>query len=606
MRFLGSALLLASAAGCSDTSFSVAEIFSTAHQSFAESLYPAELKSPERADQPAHKLRLRIYVEEAFRAHSVDWDRRLRAQVEQASRVLYAELGVELEVVELRDWPTERRLDRDLDLDAALRALRQLDPGADVDFVLGYVGAQPLFTLSLHQLGLAYTLGQHAVFRQIDDSEEFKALEASFGGDVLVDRLHPIYEARLRHKETVLLLHELGHALGALHAVDGSEVMSPLYDPRISHFSAWNHESMAIALAARRVGARQPWEQLRRALSDHLAGADPEQFIQDDYQGLRRLLAEAPAGAEADPDQQRARQAARMQFNAYVKANDRRSLAASLALARDEPDDPELALLACAQSARWAPEAAESVFACERAVARTPTTSAARMDLAEILIAQAREDEALVYTEAAAELIERGGPPGPSWRRLAWLWSRLNLPTRAAAAAEHDDDPGRRQAVLTWAAELWGHLEVGSWRPPPAQERSYVTERLAIDAALSAGTVAVAERRSAALAKAGMRDASVSICSYYYRGKLMAKVREHCGRALAKDPQAARAHLLLGSALISAGEVAAGIRSLERAVACPTSTKDMWKTLRVMYQATGAGDRIAALDQRYRQRFGKD
>lgn len=133
-----------------------------------------------------------------------------------------------------------------------------------------------------------------------------------------------------------------------------------------------------------------------------------------------------------------------------------------------------------------------------------------------------------------------------------------------------------------------------------------MTERLAIDAALSAGSVAVAERRSAALAKTGMRDASISICSYYYRGKSIAKVREHCGRALAKDPQAARAHFLLGSALVSAGEVAAGIRSLERAVACQASTKDMWKTLRAMYQATGASDRAAALDQRYRQRFGKD
>ncbi len=174
------------------------------------------------------------------------------------------------------------------------------------------------------------------------------------------------------------------------------------------------------------------------------------------------------------------------------------------------------------------------------------------------------------------------------------------------AAAEHDDDPLRRQSVETWAGELWGRLEVGSWRPPPAQERSYVTERLAIDAALSAGTVAVAERRSAALAKTGMRDASISICSYYYRGKSMTKVREHCGRALAKDPHAARAHLLLGSALVSAGEVATGIRSLERAVACPTSTKDMWKTLRAMYQATGASDRLAALDRSYRQRFGND
>ena len=64
--------------------------------------------------------------------------------------------------------------------------------------------------------------------------------------------------------------------------------------------------------------------------------------------------------------------------------------------------------------------------------------------------------------------------------------------------------------------------------------------------------------------------------------------------------------LFLGSALVSAGGVATGIRSLERAVACPTSTKDMWKTLRAMYQATGASDRLAALDRSYRQRFGND
>jgi hypothetical protein len=85
-------------------------------------------------------------------------------------------------------------------------------------------------------------LGRHIVLRTMDDVAELRALEG-------FDTLDPaersrLYQQRKRHKETTVLLHEIGHTLGALHTREPLELMYPTYDNDMQAFAPANIELM--------------------------------------------------------------------------------------------------------------------------------------------------------------------------------------------------------------------------------------------------------------------------------------------------------------------------------------------------------------------------
>jgi hypothetical protein len=176
-------------------------------------------------------LRIRLRPDTHYLAQTVDAERQLRELVEDANGVLAPGLGLELEVDAIRGWSFED----DDRLDGALRALAKDDASEDVDIVVGLIGALPRPTESLHELGLAEVLGKHVVVRAASRLGEHDAVDRAMP-DLDEDARNRVVRARRRHRAEAVFLHEIGHALGALHETETTSVMHPAYDERMNAF----------------------------------------------------------------------------------------------------------------------------------------------------------------------------------------------------------------------------------------------------------------------------------------------------------------------------------------------------------------------------------
>jgi hypothetical protein len=192
-------------------------------------------------------LRLRLYATRAYSSQVLDWQRRFEETLAEVNRVFTPALGVRLEIAEAKFWPAKTADDA---IDGLLAELRQLDDGEDVDWVVGLVGSVPRFEQSFHELGVADVIGEHLIVRSINNVAEHQAFEAGLGELSQAER-ERLSRARLSHKVTTLLLHELGHTLGAIHERDRSSLMNPSYSHQEEGFSSAAVDLMQVALRSR-------------------------------------------------------------------------------------------------------------------------------------------------------------------------------------------------------------------------------------------------------------------------------------------------------------------------------------------------------------------
>lgn len=224
-----------------------------AQQHLAEARTPAKLaRTPGPARTPEgprglHTLRLRVEATPTYAAEVVDWPRRFAETLALANDVFEPTFGVELTLAERRSWDPGGSED---DVQTLLRRLEALDPGDDVDWVIGLAGAIPRFEASFHELGVATVVGKHVVLRAITDPAEFEAFEAGLSELSQAER-EKLRRARYVHKTTAMLLHELGHTLGALHERDDTNLMNAQYARGVSHYGPEAVELMRVALEHR-------------------------------------------------------------------------------------------------------------------------------------------------------------------------------------------------------------------------------------------------------------------------------------------------------------------------------------------------------------------
>ena len=263
----------------------------------AKRLAAAELEPETRSWQAFTRLRIRVHGAREHRERDRGWRASFEEQIARANAVLKPALAIELEVEDARDWDPKSSPDV---LHPRLEELIAHDPGEDVDWVIGLVGSMPRASLDFRDLGEGSVLGKHIVLRDMNDAEEQRVL-----GEVLDtlsdDERLRLYGERKRHKQTVVLLHEIGHTLSAIHVRDATEIMHPSYDNRMQAFAEPNVVLMKRVLAFRRAPeAERDWAALYQGLTEDVRGAGWDGWVeQERAEYVAKLEAAARAPQQA-------------------------------------------------------------------------------------------------------------------------------------------------------------------------------------------------------------------------------------------------------------------------------------------------------------------
>jgi hypothetical protein len=186
----------------------------------------------------------------ATRDHAVqvvNWLGRFREAVERANPLLGPALGVELEVLDGGMWRPEGESEA---LDALLSDLERHHDGQGADYVVGLVGALDRLEPSIHQLGVARLHGKHMVLRAANDALEYDAITQGFA-ELSREARDELYRSRRAHRASAVLIHELGHCLGAVHVQAPAELMYARYGTEMTTLSEPVAAVMRITLAER-------------------------------------------------------------------------------------------------------------------------------------------------------------------------------------------------------------------------------------------------------------------------------------------------------------------------------------------------------------------
>jgi hypothetical protein len=190
--------------------------------------------------------RVRVWADDDYRAQNVHWEKTFQESLDYANEVLTAQFGVQL-VAEYHAWDHH---DQAAPITETLAALVEKDPGDGAFTVIGLTSALGLAESKFETIGFAELPGHHLVVRGYADVAERDSFERYFT-DLQPEERASLYEARRRHKGAALLLHELGHNLGANHVADGVTLMNPQYSTKSSAFDAASRDAIRATVDER-------------------------------------------------------------------------------------------------------------------------------------------------------------------------------------------------------------------------------------------------------------------------------------------------------------------------------------------------------------------
>jgi tetratricopeptide (TPR) repeat protein len=566
---------------------------------------PARLVPAPVANAKAYKARVRVYVDEAYRGQNPAHEQQLRRLMAGAFRILEPTTGVGLGAVEFRSW---ERQGGGADLPAILVELEALDPADDVDWVLGFTGALGHVAADAHQLGEARALGRHAVLRGLNDAAEVTLLEQVLRGMSARER-QALYGRRKQHKELVLLLHELGHTLGAMHVIGEDRIMAPSYEATQASFEGPNARLMAAAAQARFAAGKDEPEAEWRAVLAHIRKHPWSGWNEDERDRLVTELESRVKSTEEGTAGMALGNKVRPEDREKFRATERLLSAGRPAEAWEEfeplidfyPDEPSVQVLSCRVAVAAGKDRPLIARRCDRAAQLAPDDAEPSLRLAQSNLAAKDLVKAYAGAEAAHRRLATMSPGHK--KELAALWKELGAVSRAEEAGKGDPE------VAGWARGLRARYGLAPGAVPPEREAAYVTAVRDLLKLVYARKFDEAEKRAAQLRKeftGGAAGIDAALCDLEVRRKKYPAARALCEKALARYPDEAWAHYLLGLLDKRDKKPEPALQHLTRAIALDPELENAYQVAAQLYDAGGRKDEAAKLRKAYKEQFGRD
>ncbi|MBS2028911.1 MAG: hypothetical protein JST54_13500 [Deltaproteobacteria bacterium] len=600
-------VMIALAVGCRTTA--------DVQRDYAQTFAPAEVQAAPSAAAGMHDVKLRIWVDQEYRAHVIGWPDKVRELVERANTVVGPAYGIHF-VPELRNWTRERE---DADLERALEDLEKLDPGQDVGWVLGLTGVLGVATPNIHDIGRAELYSKHMVEHAMDDAAEGQAFDRAFTALSQDERLK-LYRDRMHHKELVVFLHEWAHTLGAAHTRILSDLLYPAYDNSQTAFGPPNAEILQQNLAERLRDANAVSTPAARAVvlkalqRDGCPACDPADLPKD-LAAASINAAPAPALAPAP-----APKADALTESERAQANDALALASHGdalgawplvdGLAKRHPNLVYAQELACNVGVR-APSPVDGRPACQRWQELAPKDGRARLGLALAEDSAGARGAAATRLVDAEELLALDAAVSPAvWSDADWLGRKLQVLTAVDRAAPHlESSTAAKEA--SWSTHQRRRLglppDASPFQVEPAQEPEYAAQHAKASDALAHDQLATAQRTiDGALARWPGAPGLLGLrCQLREARNQLDAARADCEAALKAWPDAVWPHFDLGLMALDRRDLETAQRQLTRVTELDPTIKSAWRNLLQIASAQRRADEVERLRNAYKEVFGE-
>jgi tetratricopeptide (TPR) repeat protein len=556
---------------------------------YAQTLTPKKLEAPTTPDtetpRAIHEYKIRAYADVDYQRQSMQWTESIESQIARANRVLEAEFGVRLVVKDIKSW---NRSGKASSLDAALAELTEVDPATDVDWVLGFVSSLTVFAASQEQLGRAYLPGHYLVLRGMFSLAEVDALNATLNELSQKERDTVTRERRL-HKQTVVLLHEWAHSLGAFHELSGDWIMSPYYDTKQSTFSPESSRLLLGSLAhwgATDDAGRRAWAESYRSEVLRFPAAAADRASLDAALALSaRLVANGPLAREPSAPP------------------------AAVAGASEAERQPTASLLkSCYVAQSRLPRADQTLATCRRAADAQDAAPEAFLLLGRVLLARKDVAGALGVLGQAETLLAAGAPDAATWVYLAQLYDRADTCTGAERAANRaPKEQGALQVLKDCVQQRRSvALPSGAKTVPFEREHEYVNAVQEAQRDTEAGRLKQAQADVHKLEKdfPGSPGPALIACITDGLAKNASLTKASCTAANAAAPEAVAPWLLLGKVASGEGRWEEAAKCLRRAIELDDNIAEAWRRLAAVYSQLGDSRGLADLSARYHAKFG--
>ncbi|HTJ47133.1 MAG TPA: hypothetical protein VL463_33760 [Kofleriaceae bacterium] len=529
--------------------------------------------------------KVRVLADADFRKDA-KWKQQITDQIDYANQLLTPMLGVRLDITETREWDHSSP---DAPLREIAAAAADDAPGDDVAWVIVFAGpvAQP--TNAFDELGMGELFGKHVVIRGLSDTAE-KELFARQFADIPVKDAGDALDARRRHRQTCVLLHMLGHTLGAIHETDPSWIMHATYDPQQSTISERNRELMDIALGDRvKIAELRDKDATAAALLASIDKADWGGWVaaeKDDEESTLRAIVDAAKKGQTAPDVPAAvydqyEQADRLAQSGHTKE----ALAQLEPLIAAYPGNAQIRLLACkAQLGQKGPPSDAAKDVCARAAELAQGDPGPYLLMATAYANANDKPGARAQLALAATKVPnlKDGKPG-AWTQIALLYQAMGDITHAEDAAAQAG--GGDNQIAPWAkrqrARYGAPRDSSKWKVNPDNEADYVeTVRKMLDL-VYANKFGEAETlgRSADKKWPGSPGVASARCDLAIRQNQDGAAASQCKAAIAKFPGDSWALYLQGILLLKQRDPHPGIESLKKAIAADPELAQAWRAL---------------------------